>query len=535
MKKLFAFVLCTFFMVMFIAPSLLTDSGKANAIIDVKGKMWYEDNNLRVAAGYPSDMVYKFSTAPESWQYARDNMSVYMIRSNTIRKHPEVFTDDFLQTMVNVLKQSDVAWAIDSTSSTWLNYNYHIKIEDCQTEMDLIKKIQKMGGTVSHVLLQSVLSKPKRDSNRNIVDYPMENRIKDCRDYADLMAQNGLWGTVKLGIIDALPTKNKPYQSPYSDVKNALTADGYDLHTVLLDVPCEFPTQQLNGMSWNKVKEVENYVKNTLDCEFILSCVSRDGGMTSARLYHNTVLGILDQYEPVGGNPDGFCLMAWFPHPKFSVPETAPDADPSVPDSQCEENYPMHKTQKMFAEKLLNYNPIPVPTPTPAPVFYDSFENGFGQWGVNFGTPTLSSVAYHGTSSYFPNEDRDEIYHNMGAQYSNVVTVMFYDDITQNDMKVKAKLNDGSNITMLGVNTNISTSKYCYSTGGGFIASAVDRTTGWHEFKFDLSSGSDCKMYIDGVLVAATSNMTSYKRIILGDNAADGKMGNVYFDYVLVE
>ena len=150
-------------------------------------------------------------------------MSVYMIRYSTINRHPEVFTDAFLQTMVNVLKESNVTWAIDSSSSTWLNNDYNNGIKNCQGEMNLIKKIQKMGGTVSYIGLQSILSKELKSKS----DYPMSKRIKDCTDYANLMEQNGLWGNMKLGIIDALPTHNAPYEGPYADLKVALEADGH--------------------------------------------------------------------------------------------------------------------------------------------------------------------------------------------------------------------------------------------------------------------------------------------------------------------
>ncbi len=306
---------------------------------DVKGHMWYEDNNLGVANGYPSDIVDSFNN-PDTWAYARKNMSVYILRYSTINKHPEVFTDAFLQTMVNVLKESNVTWAIDSPSSTWLNKNYNNNIKNCQGEMKLIKKIQNMGGTVSHICLQSILSKDLKDNS----DYPMSKRIKDCTDYTNLMERNGLWGNIKLGIIDALPTHNVPYESPYADLKTALEADGHLLDFIQLDCPYEYPQNNINGMSWTKVKQVETYVKNTLGIEFTLTCTSTDG-KTSALAYHDNVLNILKQYSKVGGNADHYAIMAWYKHPVYSIPETAENG-------KTDANYPMHKTQKMFEEQL---------------------------------------------------------------------------------------------------------------------------------------------------------------------------------------
>jgi hypothetical protein len=310
-------------------------------IKDVKAYIWYEDNNLGVANGYPSDIIDSFNN-PDTWAYSRKNTSVYMIRYSTINKHPEVFTDAFLQTMVNVLKESNVTWAIDSSSSTWLNKDYTNNIKNCQGEMDLIKKIQKMGGTVSHIGLQSVLSKGLKDKS----DYPMPKRIKDCIDYANLMEQNGLWGDIKLGIIDALPTHNDSYDGPYADLKRALQTDGHRLDFILLDCPYEYPQNNINGMSWAKLKQVGTYVKDTLSIEFTLACTSV-AGKTSALAYHNNVLDIINQYGKVGGNADHYVIMAWYKHPIYSIPETATDGS-------TDSNYPMHKTQKMFEEQLAN-------------------------------------------------------------------------------------------------------------------------------------------------------------------------------------
>ncbi|WP_127580093.1 right-handed parallel beta-helix repeat-containing protein [Paenibacillus koleovorans] len=174
--------------------------------------------------------------------------------------------------------------------------------------------------------------------------------------------------------------------------------------------------------------------------------------------------------------------------------------------------------------------------PDPDPSFAEDFERGFGNWQSSFGTPTASTTqAHNGTTSFLPNEDRDEIYHLMDNETYGVLKLWFYDNAADNSMKVRARVSSSSveENAMIGVVTYNSTNKYSYLVDyNTWITSSVTRTTGWHEFKFDLSSGTDCKLYIDGVLIGTTDIMTSFDGIYLGDNAADGYTGNVYFDDV---
>jgi len=178
------------------------------------------------------------------------------------------------------------------------------------------------------------------------------------------------------------------------------------------------------------------------------------------------------------------------------------------------------------------------PGEDPAVLFYEDFEEGFEAWSANFGTPTASTNQAHGgTYSYAPDQDQDEIYHDMEESTNAIVTVWFYDNASDNSMKVKARVQNsqsGAN-AQIGVTTATSTSKYTYQVNGStFVASGVSRSTGWHELTFDLTSGTNCVLSIDGVQIAATTNISAFDLIYLGDNAADSKQGNVYFDDVEV-
>lgn len=177
----------------------------------------------------------------------------------------------------------------------------------------------------------------------------------------------------------------------------------------------------------------------------------------------------------------------------------------------------------------------PAPSPLPMESFDEDFENGFGEWSTIHGTPTTSSsVKYNGGYSYSVDEDKDEILHNMSSESYGIVTMMFYDAATDTDIRTRAILQDGSGARVgLGVNTPTSTTHYVYLDGTNWFTGIVPRTTGWHELKWDMSSGVDCKLYIDDVYIGRTFDMRSFLRIYIGDNGTNNT-GNVYFDKVRV-
>jgi hypothetical protein len=192
-----------------------------------------------------------------------------------------------------------------------------------------------------------------------------------------------------------------------------------------------------------------------------------------------------------------------------------------------------------YAYELYVPGQTPPPSPPPLPAsFSDDFESGFTNWTISLrGTATASTAQAHlGTSSYVMDEDQDQIGHNMAGDTNGIVTVWFYDDAADTSMKVRATLKDALNTKIqIGVATYLSTTNYAYSVSGAtYVSSSVARSTGWHEFKFDLTSGTDAKLYIDGVLISTTTNVTDFKTIVLGDSDLDGKSGLVYFDNLYV-
>lgn len=195
--------------------------------------------------------------------------------------------------------------------------------------------------------------------------------------------------------------------------------------------------------------------------------------------------------------------------------------------------------------QLQSAAPIPTPTPTPSPTptptptpFVDGFESGFANWTTNLGTASTSTVQKHGGSnSYILNEDSDVITHSFGASFNKIVKVWFYDDAADTSLETFGKVdngawNDSASWRGIGVDTPISTTKYVYRIGVVETATAITRTTGWHEFKWDYTSGTKVDMYIDGTLVASPTGTTAFSGISVGDWWANGRTGTVYYDDV---
>jgi hypothetical protein len=82
----------------------------------------------------------------------------------------------------------------------------------------------------------------------------------------------------------------------------------------------------------------------------------------------------------------------------------------------------------------------------------------------------------------------------------------------------------------LGIDTDVSIENYVYRAGITSTDTGIPRTPGWHELKWDYTSGTKVDMYIDGILVASPAGITSFNRIAMGDWWNDGNAGSVFFD-----
>lgn len=151
----------------------------------------------------------------------------------------------------------------------------------------------------------------------------MEERFDDVLAYFAAMKKR--FPEIPIGIIDAMPTHNKDYRTAYSGLKKALSQRGYTLDHILLDIPFELPETGRLDNSWPKTKEVEQFVRGEIGTKFGIICTSRTAGYESDEAYHDTVLKMFGRCKEYEINPDYFVMMSWFPHPKTSIPDNAPD------------------------------------------------------------------------------------------------------------------------------------------------------------------------------------------------------------------
>lgn len=269
---------------------------------------WYEDNNMNTAGGFPPDFTEMF-TDPGKWEKLRDTISVYMVRGNTlnniINQEGESFISDHF---AQVLNGSNLTLAIDNPPSTsaWPSF---------------YKLLTDNGITVSHVALQSVLSKP-RDNVSPQYDPELENRIQELKN--DIKTYSETAPDVKYGIIDARPTKGWEYRNAYQRTQDALRSVSLDLDFIILDCPYSYPSQGIN-IDWSTLKEVEVFVMDNLNVEYGLVFTDNQGGMQNDEAFYDRVMAYASTYDKTKSIPDYLVLMSWFLHPSKALPEDAPD------------------------------------------------------------------------------------------------------------------------------------------------------------------------------------------------------------------
>ena len=166
---------------------------------------------------------------------------------------------------------------------------------------------------------------------------------------------------------------------------------------------------------------------------------------------------------------------------------------------------------------------------------FDGFENGTGGWVTRAGAPSTSTTQNHsGAASFIKNEDREVLSRTVAPGPEEVATLWFYDDASDTSLEGVARVDnstwEGGNWRGMGLNTGTSTTKYVTRIDSTWAATGVTRTTGWHELRWDYSSGSGVTMFIDGTPVATSAGVTTFSQVAMGDWWADGNNGTVYFD-----
>jgi hypothetical protein len=281
-------------------------------------QIWYEDNNLGHGGGMPPDFVEKFHK-PDTFAQATKFINVYMLRANVLQKMDDKFLTDLL---LPYLKKNNIKLAINAGGATWLRANARRR-ELFEAEIGLLRRIKRLGGNVSYISLQSVLSKPMR--RKDAPQLAMDQRVAGVVEYAQ--AARTVFPDVQIGIIDALLSQGREYKAPYRQLVDALDRQHLKLAYVHLDVSFKAPQTRQKGVTWQAIHELERYVETDLGAQFGLFAQSRKAGQTSSAAFHHDVLAALDCYAGSGGTPREYIVASWFPYPDRTIPETATGND----------------------------------------------------------------------------------------------------------------------------------------------------------------------------------------------------------------
>ncbi|GIO29611.1 MULTISPECIES: Ig-like domain-containing protein [Paenibacillus] len=179
--------------------------------------------------------------------------------------------------------------------------------------------------------------------------------------------------------------------------------------------------------------------------------------------------------------------------------------------------------------------------------FKENFENGLDDtvWSTQNGqaqisTEFMSEGPINGKQS-LELLDKTQVFKNFPEMLNKVVTIkMFdrqnnnlasYDSGHQNSAKVTsiARVDDGKNMVGMGLDYDTA-DRYIIQIGDQKEATDIVRTFGWHELKFDYTSGTDVKLYIDNQFVK-TLPASGFDYISLG---SDHGRGQAFYDELYV-
>jgi hypothetical protein len=260
----------------------------------------------------------------DQWAASRGMMDVFYLRQNTFRRYLKG-NGALQRRMASAHNAAGTTLAYDCVEATWAHHRSRRRKPDFSGVIEELRELTGNGFILSHIGLQSVLSKPTADGTA----YDIEWRI---RDVVEFMGQvKPVFPDVKIGVIDACPTKGYPYQAWYGRLRESVVEAGHSLDFVHLDMPFSFVRRGAQGLSWPGVVAIEGYVRDVLGAEFGLICTDNVGGRESGNRWRDYVLDGVSRYLDAGGRPDALLLFSWYPHPA----RTTPDALTAIPPGEA--------------------------------------------------------------------------------------------------------------------------------------------------------------------------------------------------------
>ena len=276
-------------------------------------ELWYMDNNLGNAGGIPID----FTTRQDNqWIKTLQSIDVYYLRRSITTK----LSDAHLKRLADTLNRYNISVALDTPSATW---------GSCRNSDDInvIKRLQRLGFKIEYIGLQSVLSKPYKGTNSACDIYKSIHtyngalaRVFDVINYFSSISKE--FPNIKLGIIDALPAKIHDPLNRYKFLYNELVKRGLKLDFIHLDIPASYPRTQINNITYSSLVNLAKVIQSH-NVKFGMFLVSNIGGQSSGIDVTKFKVHELHSLLDSGMRANYWISSGWYPQPQRSVPESS--------------------------------------------------------------------------------------------------------------------------------------------------------------------------------------------------------------------
>jgi hypothetical protein len=290
-----------------------------------RAALWVQDNNMGHAGGLPPDFAAMFTARREEWAEARRFISVYLLRSTALRLPANHLTDAILgDDFLPLLREAKIALALNVVGAMGVTCST-VAAATMAAEVAQIERIERLGGRVDYLSLQSVLSKPTTVCPGYGRDEGYDRRIADIVHYADEMASR--FPDVRIGLVDAMTAKGWNYAPVYRQLLEAMHGRGLTLDFIHLDFPAEAASP-----GWTNALAAQRVIRDELSVRFGLLYTSNIAGRTSDEAFYRAVMAAGRDFRAAGGRPDDAVVTSWHPHPARDLPESDPTGYPFMKD-----------------------------------------------------------------------------------------------------------------------------------------------------------------------------------------------------------
>ena len=296
--------------------------------------LWYEPSNGQEAGGNLPDFMQLFDPAEITrWPNAQRETNILLLRTNTLRNAITDTPSFITEKLAPFLSRTGLRLALDSGVATFASCQETRSNERrLERELDLMRRIENAGIRISHVALQSTLSK-LRNRQTDCPGYTLAGRINDIAWYIETVRKGlGIQGgnSTQFGLIDASVAKGRAWvekhlgvprlEEAYDQLFKGLAAKGLRLDFALLDQPWE-ANRDFNSKGRSSLQEVADFQRwlesrNVAPGVFLTSTKSA----TEAE-FRTRVIAMLEGLKRHGAPFRHFVLASWKTIPHSELPE----------------------------------------------------------------------------------------------------------------------------------------------------------------------------------------------------------------------